>query len=79
MYYILNIPEMFPSVCLLLIHRLRRWPNLNPTLDQLLGHVHKELCVPYCQHNIIVGFTLTVVTDFRRFLSQFSTNCHEIV
>ena len=26
----------------------------------------------------IVGFTLTVVNEFRRFLSQFSTNFHEI-
>ena len=26
----------------------------------------------------IVGFTLTVVNDFRQFLSPFSTNCHEI-
>ena len=28
---------------------------------------------------IIVGFTLTVVNDFRRFLSRFSTNFHEIL
>ena len=28
----------------------------------------------------MVGFTLTVVNVFRRFLSQFSTNnCHEIL
>ena len=26
----------------------------------------------------IVGFTLTMVNDFRGFLSQFSTNFHEI-
>ena len=26
-----------------------------------------------------VGFTLTVVNDFLRFLSQFSTNFHEIL
>ena len=28
---------------------------------------------------IIVGFTLTVVNDFRRFLSRFSTYCHDIL
>ena len=28
---------------------------------------------------VIVGFTLTVVNDFHRFLSQFSTNFHEIL
>ena len=27
----------------------------------------------------IVGFTLTVVNEFRRFLGQFSTNYHEIL
>ena len=27
----------------------------------------------------IIGFTLTVVNDFRWFHSQFSTNCHEIL
>ena len=27
----------------------------------------------------IVGFTLTVVNDSRRFLSQYSTNFHEIL
>ena len=27
----------------------------------------------------VVGSTLTVVNEFRRFLSQFSTNCHEIL
>ena len=30
-------------------------------------------------HCTIVGFTLTVVNKFRRFLSQFSTNFHEIL
>ena len=29
--------------------------------------------------SIIVGFTLTVVNDFCGFLSQFSTNFHEIL
>ena len=28
---------------------------------------------------VIVGFTLTLVNEFRRFLSQFSTNFHEIL
>ena len=28
---------------------------------------------------ILVGFTLTVVNDFPRFLSQFSTNVHDIL
>ena len=27
----------------------------------------------------IVGFTLTVVNEFRRFFGQFSTNFHEIL
>ena len=27
----------------------------------------------------IVGFTLTILDDFRRLLSQFSTNFHEIL
>ena len=27
----------------------------------------------------IVGFTLTVMNEFRRFLRQFSTNFHEIL
>ena len=34
----------------------------------------RNLCV-----GPIVGFTLTVVNEFRRFLSQFSTNFHEIL
>ena len=29
--------------------------------------------------NPIVGFTLTVVNEFRRFLGQFLTNFHEIL
>ena len=28
---------------------------------------------------VFVGFTLTVVNDFRRFLSQFSAKCHAII
>ena len=29
-------------------------------------------------HDYVVGFTLTMVNNFRRFLIQFSTNCHTI-
>ena len=33
----------------------------------------------YRHDRVIVGFTLTVVDQFRGFLSQFSTNFHEIL
>ena len=29
-------PDNDPNVCLMLVHRLRRWPNIKPTLDQRL-------------------------------------------
>ena len=32
--------------------------------------------MPHKNSAIIVGFTLTMVNDFHRFLSQFLTNCH---
>ena len=41
-----------------------------PPLRQGVMHVFKKL-------TIVVGFTLTIVNDFRRFLSQFSTIFHK--
>ena len=40
---------------------------------------HKTDSMTCSHHYVIDGFTLTVMNDFCRFLSQFSTDFHEIL
>ena len=54
------------------------------TVTAFTFQVSSYVCIPssclLClAHVCIVGFTLTVVNDFCGYLSQFSTNCLEIV
>ena len=57
-------------------------PNPSPILilrssDQ--NTTEQELIELVNEGDTIIGFTLSVLNDFNRFLSQFSTNCHNIL
>ena len=56
-----------------LAKQLTHWPDVVLVLGHRLRRIMFALLIS------IVWFTLTVVNDFRRFLSQFSTNFHEIL
>ena len=45
----------------------------------VISWICSKIMIGWTMCYTLVGFTLTVVNDFRRFLSQFSTNCHEIL
>ena len=68
------------------------WANITVFYEQLLGELYSsseaDITIYGGDFNdrvgdtadcIIVGFTLTVVNEFRRFLKQFLTNFHEIL